>query len=83
MSSEVKATADPSVGVARVSVATSFGQPGGHVLGEADVPRLLSEGASYEEIAALQLTSLSRLDEIVRELVDTGQIPSERFSFRR
>jgi hypothetical protein len=74
---------DPSSGVALASVATSFGQPGGHVLTEEDVPQLLTEGSSFEEVAALQLTTRSRLEEIARRLVESGSLPAERFTFER
>ncbi len=79
----LRAAQDPTVGVAQVAVATSFGQPGGHVLTEADVPTLLTDGSSFEEVAALQLTSHSRLEEIAQELVRAGSLPAERFSFQR
>ena len=81
MKVDLKSIADPTVGVAPVTVATSFGQPGGHVFTEADIPALLVEGSSFEEIAALQLASLHRLEEIAQELVRSGELPSERFSF--
>lgn len=74
---------DPNVGVAPVSVATGMGRPGGKVLTEADVPDLLLGGGSFEAIDALQLTSSERLEEIVRELVDSHRLPAERFSFLR
>lgn len=80
MSFSLKAVADPTVGVAPVTVATSFGQPGGQVLTEADVPALLVEGSSFEEIAALQLVPLTRLEEITEELIRSGEVPAERFT---
>jgi hypothetical protein len=81
MSAPTKQAADPSVGVAPVSVATTYGQPGGHVLTEADVPELLLGGRPFEEIAALQLTSASRLRQIAERLVREGRLPAERFDF--
>lgn len=80
MNFSLKAVADPTVGVAPVTVATSFGQPGGQVLTEADVPALLVEGSSFEEIAALELVPRPRLEEIAKELVRSGDLPAERFS---
>jgi hypothetical protein len=74
---------DPGSGVALASVATSFGQPGGHVLTEEDVPQLLTEGSSFEEVAALQLTTRSQLEEIACRLIESGSLPAERFTFER
>jgi hypothetical protein len=80
MSFSLKAVADPAIGVASVAVATSSGQPGGQVLTEADVPALLVEGSSFEEIAALQLVTVPRLEEIAKELVQSGELPADRFT---
>lgn len=74
---------DFNVGVAPVSVATGMGRPGGKVLTEADVPDLLLGGSSFAAVDALQLTSSQRLEEIVRELVESRSLPAERFSFLR
>lgn len=82
MSNDVK-TADPSIGVAPVSVATGYGRPGGKVLTEADVRDLLLGGSSFEEVDALGLTSSDRLEEIARELVHSHHVPADRFTFIR
>lgn len=74
---------DPKHGVAPVSVATSYGQPGGRHLTEEDVREFLIKGSSFDELAALQLTSRARLEEIVKILVAKGTVPSERFDFIR
>lgn len=74
---------DPKSGVAPVSVATSFGQPGGRVLTKDDIPELLIKGSSFEDIAALQLTSRPQLEKIAKRLVRVGTLPQERFSFLR
>lgn len=74
---------DPKSGVARAAVASSLGQPGGHVLTEADIPRLLIEGSTFAEVAALQLTPEAKLRKIAADLVDAGDLPEELFSFLR
>jgi hypothetical protein len=74
---------DPNAGVAPVSVATSVGRPGGHVLTEADIPELLGNGTPLDEIATMQLTSLERLEEIALGMVSAGKLSPERFSFKR
>jgi hypothetical protein len=68
MSFELKSVPDPKGGVASSAVATSLGQPGGHVLTEEDVPTLVEEGIPLDEIMALQLVSPERLEEIVNDL---------------
>lgn len=68
MSIGLKSVPDPKEGVASSAVATSLGQPGGHVLTEEDIPALLEEGMPRDEIEALQLVSRERLEEIVNEL---------------
>jgi hypothetical protein len=64
---------DPKEGVASSAVATSLGQPGGHVLSEDDIPALLAEGIPRDEIEALQLASPERLEEIVNELAQKAR----------
>ncbi len=74
---------NPKSGVAPVSVATSFGQPGGRVLTKEDIPELLIKGGSFDGIAALQLTSRPHLEKIAADLVRAGTLPRERFTFTR
>jgi hypothetical protein len=74
---------DPKSGVAPVSVATSFGQPGGRVLTKEDIPELLVKGSSFEDIAALQLTSRPQLEKIAVGLVRAGALPRDHFTFIR
>ncbi len=80
---EDRVALDPNAGVAPVSVATSAGRPGGHVLTEADIPELLDKGTPFEAIATMQLTSRKRLEEIARGMASADKLPSERFSFKR
>jgi hypothetical protein len=82
MSNGIK-VADPAVGVAQASVATSFGQPGGRILSADDVPELLRQGKSLEEVAALGLMDREDLERQAYEMVQAGELPSERFTFQR
>jgi hypothetical protein len=81
MSAAQKVVPDPRSGVAAAAVATTMGQPGGHVLTEDDLAQLLLEGTPFEEVLALELTSPEGLKGIARELVAAGRLPAERFSF--
>lgn len=83
MKSEGNTVPDPTTGVAGTAIATSIGQPGGHVLTEADIPELIIEGSPLDEILALELASPEHVEEIVKELVDKGLVPAERFTFIR
>ena len=58
---------DPQTGVASVSVASTWLQPGGHVLNEDDIPGMLKSGTPAHEITHLQLASPERFREILVE----------------
>lgn len=83
MSATQKAVPDPKSGVAAAAVATTTGQPGGHVLTEDDVSQLLLEGIPLTEVLALELTTPEQVKVVARDLVKTGRLPEARFSFLR
>jgi hypothetical protein len=72
-------TVDPTTGVAQVSVAASFGQPGGQILTAKDVPALLRQGKSIDEVVALGLLGREEIEKCALEMVQEGKLPSERF----
>ncbi len=80
MSFATKTPPDPASGVAPASVATSYGQPGGKVLTEDDIPGLLADGRPVDEIDALQIVPTERLEEIVRQLESNASQPEDSIS---